>query len=266
MIPVLARRLAELGAAFGLLTRLPVGRLPLADAAGCARAVWAYPLAGAVAGAAGGAAFALASGLGIPPASGAVLALATMALVTGALHEDGLADTADGIGGGRTPERRLAIMRDSRIGSFGALALLLSLALRGTALAAMARPGDATTTQAGHVVLGLVAAAALGRGAMLLPLVLLPPARRDGLGASVGRPPRGAVGVGLALALLPALLLLPAGTALGAGLLAGLAGLAMARLAWRRLGGQTGDVLGATAVLAECAVLTLLAARAASSG
>ena len=102
-----------------------------------------------------------------------------MTLATGGLHEDGLADTADGFGGGRTPGRRLEIMRDSRIGSYGAMALLSAFAVRGVAIAAIAEPA--------RVAAALVASGALGRGAILLVLRLAPPARADGLSARAGR-------------------------------------------------------------------------------
>lgn len=243
-------RLLELNAALGLLTRLPVGRLPMPDdAAGHARAAWAWPLAGALAGAAGGAVQLLLLAAGLSPLAAAPWALATMLLLTGALHEDGLSDTADGFGGGRGRERKLQIMRDSRIGSYGAAALALSLLARGTALAEIAMPFSA-----------LVVAAAVARAAMLLPLLLLLPARADGLSAGLGRPGTGVAVLGVALAGGLALLLLPVGAAWLAALAAGLSAAALTLLAWRQIGGQTGDVLGATAVMAECAALATLAA------
>ncbi len=123
------RLLRELVAAFALLTRLPMPRLrgPSRRPADC---VWAYPVVGAVVGAAGRRRALAGLRLGLPQPLAALWALAAITLVTGGLHEDGLADTADGFGGGGTVERKLLIMRDSRIGSFGALALLFSLALR----------------------------------------------------------------------------------------------------------------------------------------
>ncbi len=200
----------------------------------------------------GGGAVWLCARAGLPPPVAAVWALAAMIVTTGALHEDGLADTADGFGGGRTRERKLAIMRDSRIGTFGALALLLSLAVRGASVAALASPGAATAA--------LVAAGALGRGAIVLVLLLLAPARTDGMAAGLGtrRVGRGAAGIGLAA--LIAVALLPTGTALrlcGAALVMALA---LCWLARRQIGGHTGDVLGAASVATECAVLSLLAA------
>ena len=115
-----------------LLTRLPMGWLTTSVGPGrLADAVWAFPVVGAVVGAIGGAVFWFCTRLGMPPGVAAVWTLVSMLLVTGALHEDGLADFADGLGGGRTRERKLAIMRDSRIGTFGGLALMLSLGRAG---------------------------------------------------------------------------------------------------------------------------------------
>ena len=235
----------DLAAAFGLLTRLPVGRW--AAGADAARGVWAYPLAGAAVGAAGAAVYALLRAAGLGASLAAIWTLAALLLLTGALHEDGLADTADGLGGGRTRERRLEIMRDSRIGSFGALALLLSCAVRIAAVAALPH---------GAVPGALIASGALGRAAMLVPLLLLRPARADGLGASLTRmrPITGAAGLALGTAL--ALLALPLAAALRSLALAVLGGAGAAWQARRQLGGYTGDVLGATSVVVECLVLS----------
>lgn len=254
MIRRLAGRLRDdlVGAAM-VLTRLPVGALARRGwTGGLSGGVWAYPLVGALAGLLGGAAGALGLWLGLPGGLAAAWALAALLLLTGALHEDGLADTADGFGGGRGRARKLEIMRDSRIGSYGVLALALSLGIRGLALAAMPGPWA--------MVASLVVSGALGRGAILGVLALAPPARPDGLAALLGRPSAGLLAGGLALAALPALLLLPLPVALGGILLTGLCALGMARLACRQVGGHTGDVLGACEQLAEAVVLSLLAA------
>jgi adenosylcobinamide-GDP ribazoletransferase len=234
-----------------LLTRLPVGWLASSTEPGrLADAVWAFPIVGAVVGAIGGAVFWVCTRLGMPPGVATVWTLASMLLVTGALHEDGLADFADGLGGGRTRERKLAIMRDSRIGTFGGLALMLSLAARGTALATLAQPM--------RVAVALIVAAALGRGAIGVLLLTSVPARPDGLAADLRacRFGRTVLGPGIAAAL--AFALLPSGTALGATVGALVSALAIAWIAHRQLGGYTGDVLGAAVVVTECAVLALI--------
>jgi adenosylcobinamide-GDP ribazoletransferase len=246
--------LADLSAALGLLTRLPTGWLPQhSSPAGFARSIWAYPLVGLGIGAAGGAVMAAGLWLGLPPLVAALWSLAATLLLTGGFHEDGLADTADGFGGGRDRARKLEIMRDSRIGSYGVLALVLALGLRAATLAAL--PAQPATLLA-----ATAAAAALGRGATLGLLRLLPPARHDGVAAGLGRPGGMPMLVGLALAALPAVLLLPPVAALAAILGTTLATLLLARLAWRQIGGQSGDVLGAGAVLGECVALTALVA------
>ncbi|MBF0335337.1 MAG: adenosylcobinamide-GDP ribazoletransferase, partial [Alphaproteobacteria bacterium] len=117
------------------LTRLPLPHLrdPARPLAAC---MWAFPLVGAVLGLTAGACFAGLASL-LPPLPAALVALALLVLATGGLHEDGLADLADGFGGGRDRDHRLEIMRDSRTGSYGALAVGFSLALRAAALAAL---------------------------------------------------------------------------------------------------------------------------------
>ena len=189
----------EFLAAFTFLTRLPLGsaqtdalRPSLADAS------WAFPLVGLVIGAIGGIAYAIASALALPALAAALIAVATTALITGALHEDGLADTADGFGGGATRESKLDIMRDSRIGTFGVLALIFSIGLRVVAIA------DVGTRW--HVFAALIAANALSRGVLPAAMHRLDPARADGLGAGAGRPEQNQVLIALAIALVAAVI------------------------------------------------------------
>ena len=246
---VVANLRADLAAGLGLLTRLPVGWLvPRGTPYRPGRACWTYPLAGLLVGGAVALVRLGAGRLGLPPLLGAAWAVGAGVLLTGALHEDGLADTVDGLGGGATRERRLEIMRDSRIGSYGALALVLALGIRVLAIASL---------PAGGATAALLAGGALSRAAMLPMLALLPPARPDGLGRSVGRPPRAALWLGLALASGLVLLLLQTTRALAAIACALAVSLGTTALARRRLGGHTGDVLGACCVGAECMLLTL---------
>src|SRR5690606_40192087 len=111
--------------------------------------------------------------LGLPSGPAAALALAAAMLMTGCLHEDGLSDVADGIGGGSTRERKLEIMRDSRIGSYGTAALVISLLLRWSALAALAGPAQ--------VFAAFIAAHCASRALPGALMHVLPPARADGL-------------------------------------------------------------------------------------
>ncbi len=248
------RRLrTDLALSLGLLTRLPVGTLLLRGAPlALAGAVWAFPLAGALAGLGGGAVYALGTAAGMPAPVCACWSLAAMLLLTGALHEDGLADMVDGFGGGRDAARKLAIMRDSRIGSFGALALLLSSLARIAAIDLLQAPA--------RVCAGLVVSGALSRAAIVLLLVLLPPAREDGIAASLHPVPRGPALLGWAIALILNLALLRGWSRLAAPIAALIVALVLAALARRQVGGQTGDVLGGCAVITECAVLSCLSA------
>jgi adenosylcobinamide-GDP ribazoletransferase len=238
------RPLAGLGPAVTFLTIVPVRLREPLPALGAA-AAW-FPVVGAAVGAlAGGIDYVLVPSLG--PLVAAVLAVAVLVLVTGALHQDGLADCADGLGVRGDRARRLAVMRDPAVGSFGVLALGLWLVLMIAALAGFARD-DAWRA--------LIAAAAVGRWAALLHAAAAPPARADGLGAGFVVPPAAVV-----VATVPASL-----AAVVAGLGGGVAALASALVVaglvtrWSRvnLGGRTGDTLGATVALTEAAALTVL--------
>lgn len=245
--------LAELIAAFMLLTRLPVGWLGQYRANDAfASAVWAYPIVGATVGAIGAAIYLVCAGIGLPPSLAAICALATTITATGGLHEDALADMVDGFGSGGSRARKLEIMHDSHIGSFGVLALVLSVAARGTAIAAIAVPNK--------VALALIGAGTLARGAMLVQIVLLAPARTDGLGAGLRTATKARTLIGLVLSAAVPFLLLPPFVAAGATGAAMVSALCLSVLAWRQIGGYTGDVLGTTEVAVECAVLGLLTA------
>jgi adenosylcobinamide-GDP ribazoletransferase len=239
---------SDLVSAFALLTRLP---LPNHRGTGAASA-WSWPLVGAALGALAATVASAALWVGVTPGVTAVLVLATGAMLTGGLHEDGLSDTADGLYGGWTRQRRLEIMKDSRVGSYGVLALVLVTLARWSALTALLVFG-------GHWA-ALVATGAMSRAPMALIMALLPNARSDGLSHATGRP--GPVTAGLALALAVAIAvvltgwtgLMMAATALGVGVLLSISAL-------RRIGGQTGDVLGASQQLVEAACLAVLSAR-----
>ena len=241
----------DVPAALGLLTRLPVPVDGAAAAARGAAAAWAWPLAGAVVGLLGAAAGGLALGLGLAPGAAAALAIATQMMVTGALHEDGLADTADGLWGGWDKTRRLAIMKDSRIGTYGVLALVLVTLLRWVALAAL--------FTAGTPLAALIAAGALSRAPMAVLMAALPNARGSGLSQSVGQPAVPTVALGVAVALVCGGLALGL-PVLGMALWIGGATLVLGLVARAKIGGQTGDILGAAQQLAEVLALTLAAA------
>ena len=239
-------RLSDLLDALRLLTRLP---LPASDGPPGPGSAWAWPLAGAlVAGLA-----LLPATLALPagPGVAAAVMLGVQAMLTGAMHEDGLADTADGFWGGWDRERRLAIMKDSQIGSYGVMALLVMGLVRWSALALLL---------SGGAWAAVLAVGALSRAPMAVLMAGLPPARDGGLSRAVGQP---SMRTGLAA------------TALASGAMLGLVGvgpgsaavlgalvvtLAVGMLARAKIGGQTGDVLGASQQLTEAVTLATLAA------
>ncbi|MCB1390597.1 MAG: adenosylcobinamide-GDP ribazoletransferase [Rhodobacteraceae bacterium] len=238
-------------AALAFLTRLPAGRL---DSADFGDAPGWFAAIGLGLGASMAVVWWLAD-WAWGPGLAALAAVAAGLLLTGALHEDGLADTFDGLGSGRPAERALEIMRDSRIGSFGALALVLVLAARVAALSGLG----------GLAPVGLIAGQALSRAGVTLVLRRGPYLRPSGAGSGMTGP-LGAAGIA-ALAGVSALAVLVTGWASGGGALSALAGLALAQAAvrgWamRRLGGITGDILGAAQVLGDLGfLLGLLAWR-----
>jgi adenosylcobinamide-GDP ribazoletransferase len=249
------RRFAHAGRdiadALRFFTRLPFGEAGLSASLDIDRIAWAAAIAGAVIGLIGALVLALTSLLGLPLLFRAGLTTAALVAATGALHEDGLADVADGFGGGATREKKLEIMRDSRVGAYGAIALTLALILRVAALVAALDGGVWRAT------LSLIVVAALSRAAALTPLALLPPARADGAGAAAGRLDTSALaaawGSALIIALVIGLVALGLTHALLAALASGAGALAMVALARRAIGGQTGDVAGAAQQFGEIA-------------
>lgn len=234
----------QLTTSVAFLTRLPIrleAPLPLAAA------VPGFPLVGALVGGIAAMVLSVALWVGIPPLPAALLAIGASVVATGALHEDGLADSADGLFSGKPRERVLEIMRDSRIGTFGALALVLSVGLRAGSLASLADGAAA-----------LVAVHALSRGWLPWLMWQDAPARSDGLAAVAGKPEQAnvfwAAGFGLAIA---AIAIGPLAALLAAAVAAA-AALVIAALARKRLGGYTGDTLGAAEQVAEIGALLVL--------
>jgi adenosylcobinamide-GDP ribazoletransferase len=251
MVPGPVRNeLRALAAAVTLLTRLPLGARVAVDEIDIARSLAWLPLVGVGLGGAVALAARLLEGR-LDDGPAAVLIVAAWALATGAIHLDGLADSADALGAGdRT--RRLAVMRDPRVGSFGVLALVLVVVLKVMLVAAVLARGH-------H--LWLLAIPAVARAAASALSATLPYAREDGTGAALVTGARRAerLSIALATAVVAAL-----ACARLRGLLAiaaaALVAVVVARLATRRIGGLTGDILGATIELAECAALVALVA------
>ncbi len=239
----------DIKTAFAFLTRLPV-RLP-GSPPPLAEAAWAFPLVGLPVGLTGGLVLLLFAWIGLHPLACALLALAAQAWLTGALHEDGLADVADGFGGGADRTAKLHIMRDSRIGTFGVLALVFSVGLRAAALAGYLGLGVA--------VFALVAAGAASRGVLPMVMFVLPAVRDGGLSKNAGTPKAGdavaALIIGWALGVAVLVPVLGFEAAAGIWFSSMAAAAFVAWLAKRRIGGQTGDVLGACQQAAEITML-----------
>jgi adenosylcobinamide-GDP ribazoletransferase len=232
-------------------TRLPLVHSAVVKGEEIARASWAFPLVGAAVGLLGGLICWLAAKVGLHPFLAGVLALGATMFATGCLHEDGLADTADGMGGD-TAEQKLAIMRDSHIGVYGASALMLSMMLRAGAIASLAGPG--------MMAAALFAAHAGSRAVLPALMRLVPPARTDGLAASAGRPPLQSVVIAALLGLLALIIGLGFSGALIAAALVACATFIIGRLCLVNLGGHTGDVLGTVEQLSEILILLVAAA------
>jgi adenosylcobinamide-GDP ribazoletransferase len=245
----LGARVGEFSASIHFLTRLPLPRHEVAGAAGAnlAQAVWAFPFAGFVVGLVGALAYLVADRLVLFSWPAAALAVAATLFVTGALHEDGLADTADGFGGGDTHERKLEIMRDSRIGTFGVCALIISLLVRTDAIASLTEPV--------LVAPALIAAHVGARAVLPFVMFLLPAARTDGLAFAAGVPSGVGVAIAAALGFLALLFCLGLGHALVALVALAIVVALMSWLAMRQIGGQTGDVLGAVEQVSEVVIL-----------
>lgn len=235
----------------GFLTRLPCD---VADGnRNLASSGWIWPIVGALLGLVAGFAGFLLFRFGSGPAIAAIASLSILAVLTGALHEDGLADTCDGFWGGDTPERRLEIMRDSRIGVYGTLALCMTVLAKFSAVAA--------APSAGTLVAFMAASCAISRASMLAALASLPSARQDGLAASFGLPSRGVVVSSCGIAAVVAV----AATGLDGIFLivAAAAGtFAMRQLTMSKVTGHTGDTLGATQQVVETLCLLTAAVLA----
>ena len=253
--------MADLLVCLRFSTRVPIPTLsfetPPSDIS-IAAAANMLPIAGALIGAVAALILWLATRLGLPASLAALVTMAALVVLTGALHEDGLADFVDAMGGA-TQEQRLAIMKDSRIGTFGGLALIISFLARVMSLAALT---EQSLALAGTV---LIAAAASSRSFALLPLYLLAPARADGLGAATADIKNRTLAVAGIATLLFGLLPLFAGASLvyvlSALIIAAAAAYGMIVLTRRLIHGQTGDVAGAVQQVAEIVTYLVFTSR-----
>ncbi len=238
----------ELTIAAAFLTRLPIRLDDSSGLSALARAARCFPLVGFGIGLFSGILYVLAVRLDLPPLLAAIIAVAATVAVTGALHEDGLADTVDGFGGGGDRDHKLQIMRDSRIGTYGVVALMLVLGARVVALSSFKDNDDA--------VAALILCEAASRALVVAVMQRAPLARSDGLAAAAGRPTQATMlwALGLAGIIALALAYFDGVVAMAAG---AVVASAITWLARRQIGGVTGDVLGA--VQQGSAVVMLLA-------
>lgn len=241
---------ADIAISIAFFTRLP---LPYFDVPGrkLGDAIWAAPLAGLAVALIAWLVVVIAGFFNVPAAVAAALALATAMLVTGCLHEDGLSDVADGFGGGKTVEEKLEIMHDSRLGTYGAAALLMSALIRWSCLL--------TLVQRDAALFGLVAAHVGSRAVFARLIHDTPLASQTGLAATVGPVTEQAAWLSIAIGV-AGLLFLGGFGAIAAIIVATSAVIAMRQLGMRQIGGITGDTLGAAQQVAEIAILVVAAA------
>ena len=243
----------EIAVAGAFLTRLPFRIASPVKVSDLGSAVHMFPVIGLIAGSLGAAAFWIAAQIGLNSIASGGIGLAAVVWITGALHEDGLADFFDGISA-CDRDRRLEIMRDSSVGAFGVLALIFSIVFKVSILAELLRDDTAFSA--------LIAAVAISRGMMPLLMYFMKPARADGLGIEAGRPSGKAVGMAVIISGLISGILFDGWSAILILFSAAIAVMGLGLLAQRRLGGYTGDVLGAAQQFAEIAVLLVAGAYA----
>ena len=233
------------------LTRFPVpGGLAISTPS-LAQASRFFPIIGVLVGVIGAIILAIADQLGVPQGASIILAITAIVISTGGLHEDGLADTADGLGGGSDKEHRLEIMNDSRIGAFGVLALALAIGLKWTGLAALS---------IGDAALAIFMGAVISRGVLPLFMRYLPLAKDDGLSADAGQPEFDRATISVVLTVLVAFIGLGFWLTVGLAIVLAIVTAAMAVWVKWKIGGQTGDVLGAFQQVTEISTILTIAA------
>jgi adenosylcobinamide-GDP ribazoletransferase len=253
---------ADSRAALAFLTVLPATALgePPGTKPDFRRGARSFPLVGTVVGLAGGAVLMGAVAVGLTPLIAAVLAVLASVLLSGAIHEDGLADTADGFGGGDTSETKLAIMDDSRVGAYGAVAIGFSLLLRVATLTAL------VPVNGGRAAAALIAAETASRAMMVQLWCRLPAAKLGGMSEETGVPDEQAMYTALFIAALIVLIaIIPTSgfwAALFGSFLLIAASIGFERLSANQIGGRTGDTLGACQQVTAAAFLVGIASFA----
>lgn len=247
--------LGDCASAFILLSRIPVFwfRFETDKTPDFTRSLWAFPLVGLVIGVGAGCLLLPPIRDFMPPVGASVLALGFIALATGALHEDGMADVADGFGGGQTEADKSRIMHDSHIGSYGVLALVVVSLFRVTLFFAV----STIISDGLLLVLFMAIALAAARAQIIYQLCFYPISPHAKLGAILGRPAAIVVFTGTTLWAIPLFYLFPIIPALGATCGALIMVLGIGYLARRQISGLSGDVMGASIIGAEIGFMTM---------
>jgi len=235
--------------ALSFLTRLPASRKDFSGIK-LSQATWSFPIIGMAIGLGGGTAYLSLIWMSFSPIIAAWGAITFQILLTGALHEDGLADTADGLAATRSLAQRLEIMRDSRIGSYGVLALIIALSLRADAISGL--------YNAPRILFIFIAAGALSRAFIVLLMRSTPSTKPDGLAASTGRPSATQTTIALLIGFLCLLFAKPSAAGIFIFLGVSACFLVIRSVIRKNFGGITGDTIGAMQVIMETALLLLL--------
>ena len=218
------------------------------------QSAWSFPLVGVFLGFLGGSVSWFLLELQLPLLIVSFLTIGTLILLTGGLHEDGLADMADGFGGGSNPENKIAIMRDSQIGTYGTLILILVIAVKAAAIETLLGKDNSL-----NCMVALIVSGSVSRSLMVCVAYTLDHASEKGLGKFAGKPNSQTVISSLFITVITSIFLLPIIKVMIALTLATLTATAIGFLAKRQINGYTGDILGATQQLSEVIVLIYLA-------
>lgn len=232
-------------AAFSLLTRISVPVNHIRAGTRANNATWAYPIVGAVIGSISGVIATIINLLGLPDSFCAVVALFALIIITGAMHEDGLADCADGFWGGQNKTRRLEIMKDSSIGVYGASALIIFLLAEWSAIEVLISD---------DIIWALTGVGAVSRLPMVIAMRFVSNAKNTGLSANVGRPQLISIYVAIIMSLIISLICFGI-LGITIFLIGLISSIPVFLIAIKKIGGQTGDVLGASQKFAEIGAL-----------
>ena len=235
------------------LTRIPISKDLLFER-NLMDAAWSFPLIGGLVGFLGGMVALLLSYFNISSIVISFITIGAIILLTGGLHEDGLADTADGFGSNKNPEDKINIMRDSQIGVYGTLALIIAISVKAVALSELINKD-----QFFACIIALIVSGSLSRSTIIGIAFFLEKASETGLASFAGKPRATGVGICFLISILLCIFLLPSTKVLAAILISIVTTVVIGFLSKKQINGYTGDILGTTQVLSETALLIYLA-------